>query len=114
MKKIFLFLAAVTALISIAITAKAQSGDVGAGKAKYEQLCVTCHGPSGKGDGPVGSSLNPKPKDLSKTAKSDADLKKTITQGGAATGLSPVMPAWGALLKEQEVSNIIAYIRTLK
>lgn len=85
-----------------------------AGKAKFDQFCATCHGAKGHGDGAASASLNPKPRDLTKTTKTDAELKKVITQGGAAAGLSPIMPAWGGVLTEPDVTNIIAYIRTLK
>ena len=32
------------------------------GKKMYMLNCQTCHGPAGKGDGPAGASLNPKPR----------------------------------------------------
>jgi len=42
--------------------ALAQSkGDAKAGKAKYDTLCVGCHGATGKGDGAAAAALNPKP-----------------------------------------------------
>ena len=90
------------------------AANVPAGQAKYQQICATCHGGTGKGDGPAAAALNPKPKDLSKTTKNDAQLKEVITKGGAANGLSPTMPAWGTMLSEEDVANIIGYIRTLK
>lgn len=34
------------------------------GKALYKTNCALCHGPGGKGDGPAGASLNPKPRNL--------------------------------------------------
>lgn len=34
------------------------------GKAVYAQTCATCHGPEGKGDGPGGTGLTPKPRDF--------------------------------------------------
>ena len=33
------------------------AGDVAAGNAKFQALCVSCHGPTGKGDGPTGKAL---------------------------------------------------------
>jgi mono/diheme cytochrome c family protein len=63
----------------------------------YKARCTMCHGPSGKGDGPAGAALNPKPRDLGDQAwqKSVADehIEKIILSGGPAVGKSPLMPA---------------------
>lgn len=83
------------------------------GEAKFTQVCSTCHGNSGMGDGPASAALNPKPKDLTQTKLSDADLKKVILDGGAAIGLTPIMPSWKAALSEQDVDNIVQYVRAL-
>jgi mono/diheme cytochrome c family protein len=34
------------------------------GKKVYAMACAMCHGSDGKGDGPAGGNLNPKPRDL--------------------------------------------------
>jgi len=65
-------------------------------KTHFAVLCVTCHGMSGKGDGPAGLALHPRPrnwtdKQWQKTVE-DAHLGKVILEGGAAVGLSPLMP----------------------
>ncbi len=96
----------------------AQALDVAAGKAKYDQMCIACHGASGKGDGVAASALNPKPRNLADQAymskKTDADLSKVIKAGGPALGLSSSMPPWGSSLSDNDISNIVAYIRTMK
>src|SRR5262249_19615133 len=93
---------------------KAPSGDVVAGKAKFDQNCALCHGTDGKGDGPGAQNLNPKPRNFHDSAymsgRTDAQLHKVIKEGGAANGFSPVMPAWGATLSDQDIDNVIAYI----
>ena len=109
------FLAAPTAL----------AGDVAAGKAKYTMFCNSCHGPTGKGDGPVGAALNPKPRDFSVgdfkfdtdkdgTPGSDTDLRNVIKNGGTAYGGSPMMAPWGATLSEADLDNLVAFVRSLK
>ena len=112
---------AVLATLVLPLTAAAQ--DAAAGKAIFAVNCYTCHGMEGKGDGPLAAALNPKPRDLStgsfnfdtdsdgKTG-SDADLKAVITKGAAAFGGSPLMAPWPAL-SDDDVANIIAYIRSL-
>ena len=37
------------------------AGDAAKGKATFQTLCVSCHGETGKGDGPVGAVLQPPP-----------------------------------------------------
>jgi mono/diheme cytochrome c family protein len=66
-------------------------------EAIYQSRCLMCHGPSGKGDGPVGATLTPKPRDLGEaawqTSVSDEHIEKIILGGGPAVGKSPLMPA---------------------
>ena len=92
----------------------AHAADTAAGKAKYDSLWVSCHGAMGKGDGVAAVALNPKPRNLTVTAKTDAELAKTIKEGGASVGLSPSMPAWGGVLNDADIANVIAHIRSLK
>ena len=88
-------------------------------------FCATCHGDTGKGDGPGGQGLTPPPRDFSKgdfkfdankSGKSgeDADLHSVIAKGAAEFGGSPLMVAWGGTLSDADIDNIIAYIRSLK
>jgi hypothetical protein len=66
------------------------------GKKLYEQFCTSCHGQSGKGDGPAAAALNPKPRDYTNkevmSKLSDDDLFNVIKNGGASVGKSPLMP----------------------
>ena len=56
------------------------------GKAVFAQTCATCHGPEGKGDGPGGTGLTPKPKNFAEKAawKNGTRLEaiyKTLDEG---------------------------------
>ena len=103
------------AVLSTAL--RAHAADVEQGKQLYGQYCVTCHGQSGKGDGPGAAALNPKPRDHTDKeymAKlSDDDIFKVVKNGGASIGKSPLMPAWGATLKDDQIQDVVAYVRTL-
>ncbi len=95
----------------------ASGADMAKGKAAFQQYCASCHGTAGKGDGPMGAAMNPKLKDLSGKAY-NASLKedylvKLIKEGGQAVGKSPMMPKMGGVLKDGEVTDVIAYIRSL-
>ena len=98
--------------------------DLAAGKKSYDMLCMSCHGTTGKGDGPAGAALDPKPRDFSigdfkidankdGTAGSDEDMALVIKNGAAAYGGSPLMAPWGHL-SEPEIANLVAYVRSLK
>lgn len=113
-----------TAVAASVIPAAATAADAEAGNALFQINCMTCHGPAGKGDGPLAAALDPKPRDLSsgefkfdtdndgKTG-TDADLKNVIMQGAMAFGGSPLMAPW-MTLSDADVANLIAFIRTLK
>jgi cytochrome c oxidase cbb3-type subunit III len=95
----------------------AYAADAEQGKKLYGQFCSTCHGQSGKGDGPGAAALNPKPRDHTDkeymAKMSDEEMMKVIKNGGVSIGKSPLMPPWGASLKDDQIQDVIAYIRTL-
>jgi len=77
----------------------------------FAQRCVLCHGPEGRGDGPGGKALNPKPRNFHDTAymrtRTDAQLLDTIHKGKGA------MPKWGGVLSDAEITAVLAHIREL-
>ncbi len=100
-------------------------GDAEAGKQSYQTFCFACHGATGKGDGPAGAALNPKPRDFSTgdfkydadgdgKPGTDADLALILKNGAAKYGGSAVMTAWSPPLTDAQVADVIAFIRTLK
>ena len=83
----------------------------------FQELCTVCHGVGGKGDGPSAQGLEPKPADFTncKTMAKDSDevLLKIIKGGGQSVGRSTVMPAWGDALSEQQIRELVKFIRGL-
>jgi cytochrome c6 len=79
-----------------------------AGAALYKAKCVACHGPDGKGATPVGKA--DKIRDLGSPdvqGQSDAVLNTIITSG------KDKMPAYGKSLKPEQVTALVAYVRSL-
>ncbi len=116
-------LSAACAALLLSGTALA-AGNADNGNTLFQANCATCHGPGGKGDGPVGKALNPPPRDFTEgdfkfdtngdgTPGSDTDLTVVIQQGAGAFGGSPLMAPWGHL-PESDINDLVAYIRTLK
>ena len=92
-------------------------GDAAAGAQMYGTYCASCHGPEGKGDGPIAQTLKPPPANHTDHAYmgslSDAQLYKVISLGGAAMGKSPMMAPWGGVVNDEGIRDLIAYIRKL-
>jgi len=91
--------------------------DLAAGKTDYGSYCASCHGPEGAGDGALAATLNPKPARHSDGAYmnslSDEHLFKVIKFGGAAVGKSPMMVPMNGMLSDQQIRNLVAFVRSL-
>jgi cytochrome c oxidase cbb3-type subunit 3 len=91
--------------------------DAEAGKADYRIYCASCHGESGAADGPIAQTLNPKPARHNDgaymNALTDDYLFKVVKFGGASVGKSSMMAALGGSLSDQQIHNIVAFVRTL-
>ncbi len=97
-------------LLAVAIPVlSAGKGDATAGKEVYTKRCATCHGPGGEGKESIAKMFKIEMHHLGSKevqAKSNADLKKIITEG---TG--KMKPVTG--LSDVEIANLIAYLRTV-
>ncbi len=99
-----------------ALADKPEGDPIAAGKQTFMTICITCHGPEGKGDGPASATLNPKPRNLTDASYmsqiNDRYLFELISRGGVAVGKSPLMPSQPTLTA-QDLNNVIAYVRSL-
>lgn len=85
---------------------------VAVGHTLFQQKCVSCHGPEGRGDGPAASTLYPPPADFGgghTASHPDGDLYFWIRQGIANTA----MPAFGDELTREETWHLVNYVRRL-
>jgi mono/diheme cytochrome c family protein len=88
------------------------------GKALYEARCVTCHGATGAGDGPLAKGLKDKPSDWTAaggglTGLTDQQIFDATKRGGPAIGRSRAMPAYPSL-SDVEIRDLVNYVKALK
>lgn len=92
-----------------------RKGNIDSGKRLFADYCAVCHGSGGRGDGPLAAMFGPRPFDFTDqtgmAARRDQDLYFAIFGGGEAIGKSAFMPRWAGLLREQEIWDVIAYLR---
>jgi mono/diheme cytochrome c family protein len=87
------------------------------GAGLYAYYCSICHGKTGERNGFNATELTTPPAmhadPVFMSKLSDADMEKVIKGGGSALGRSPQMPPWGGVFNDQEVADLVAFIRTL-
>ena len=92
------------------VFAETPPGHPGHGQRLYEQHCLRCHGVRFDGNGPDADSLRLRPTNLRTYLMLDrgsSDLEKAIREGRKDTP----MHTWGAVLTDQEIYHLVAYIR---
>lgn len=102
---------------------QAEAASVARGKVLYESYCEPCHGARGEGDGPLAADYDPRPTNLvaQGLVVSTRGIELVIQmphysgrliQSRVTTG-NREMPAWGDILTEEEIHDLVAYTRLL-
>jgi len=100
-------------------TQSAFGADIEKGKTLFAQRCAMCHGDKGEGNGPLAATMpeGQKPRNLTaggnKYATDDAKLTELLQKGGAALGLSVLMPGQSDL-KPADLADLVAFVNSLK
>lgn len=92
------------------VPALTKGGDPVSGREIYVNTCIRCHGIDGKGA--LGIKLVPPPADLTSSAvqnRLDGTLFRRIHEGKPNTA----MGAWKHSLSDEEIWDVLAYVRTL-
>ena len=93
----------------------AESGRTG--REVYAAVCITCHGPDGRGGVNPAIEAIVKPPDFSDCAfanrEPDRGFLAVAHDGGPARGFSPLMAPWSGTFTEHELSLAVGHIRTL-
>jgi mono/diheme cytochrome c family protein len=78
----------------------------------YKVYCASCHGETGLGDGVAGASLAPAPKNLVELQSGVEDdyLFWRISTGKNGTA----MVAWRGVLTDEQIWQVVSFIRMLK
>lgn len=92
-------------------------GSAIAGHRNYVLRCQTCHGTSGRGDGPGAEVLELAPADFTRdtllAARNFHAVYEKIRRGGGGVHGSS-MPAWGVMLEDGDVWDLVAYISSFQ
>lgn len=86
--------------------APAATADLEDGAATYAKFCVACHQADGNG---LNGMLAAKFSDPTRLAKTDEALLTSIRDG--VRGKVGAMPPWNASLSEEQMVNVLGYIR---
>lgn len=83
----------------------------------YKTYCAHCHGINGNGKGINIRDMSVQPRDhtdaKAMSARSDADLFKVVKEGGLAIDKSVIMPPWGDVMSDEEIQELVQYMRQL-
>ena len=98
------FLKSLATVVLIVAGHNAQAADIFNGKEVYEMHCQTCHGMDGR-------AMEPGTPDFSLGEglfAPDVDLMQRLRDGGGH------LPSYRGLLTDDELRDVVAYIRTLQ
>jgi mono/diheme cytochrome c family protein len=101
------------------------------GRDIYGYFCASCHGSSGRGDGPVASQLKTRPANLTALTTSNNGqfpierVRAFVTHGrsDAPAHGSPDMPVWGPIFQvldpsdevaRMRIENVVAYLQSIQ
>jgi mono/diheme cytochrome c family protein len=105
MRRVLASFAAVLCFLALGVAAQAETDPAKFFKAN----CTLCHSANGSGDSPTGKAMHAKDLRSDEVQKEpDAALSEIITKGKGK------MPAFGAKLSADDVTKMVAYLRTLK
>jgi mono/diheme cytochrome c family protein len=101
------------ALALLAGWATSNTAQIAKGKEVYETACILCHGKDGAGNPEWESLIRPVSfADCGTTGESSDLWKSVVKNGGPKHGLADVMPAFGEAFPPEELTAVVAYLRT--
>jgi mono/diheme cytochrome c family protein len=114
LKSTFLICLVGVVLAPAASSAQGRAGDTARGQELFLRYCAGCHGEDGRGEA---KTFRPSVGNLAvkqlMDQVSDEYLFTVIKKGGAAVGKNAAMPAWGKQIPDQDIRDIVGFVRTL-
>jgi mono/diheme cytochrome c family protein len=78
------------------------------GKQLFSVKCAACHGENGKGDGPLASNFDPRPRDFALPEFSQGNVDKKVSDA-VTKGKGQMVPI---KLSPEEIKAVTAYIKS--
>ena len=111
----------IVAMLGVSVSAQTihytRTPDPKRGEVIYKGGCIACHGSEGKG-APESSTVFTRPDTWpdftdcgATTPEANSAWKAVILHGGPSRGFSQIMPSFSQLLSNEQVDDVIAYIR---
>ncbi|WP_397541759.1 c-type cytochrome [Roseovarius salis] len=97
--------------VALVVASSVTAQETAFGKRLYEENCVACHGPTGKGDGAVAALFNAAPPSLRKLSEMNGgvfpfELVYTTISGEREVQAHGIkMPVWGSVFRREAVSG---------
>jgi mono/diheme cytochrome c family protein len=96
-------------------TGRGSDLSLNSGRDVYRAACASCHGADGRGASPSSTGFEIRLKDFTacafSTKEPDADWHSIIHEGGPARGWSKIMPAFGEALTQEQIDQVVEYLR---
>lgn len=128
-----LLLGSLVLIIGCSQSRKLQSDPIAQGKASFDSYCISCHGVSATGDGPVAAALTIRPTDLTQLRNENNGTFPTDKVYSTIDGREVMyshgtreMPIWGNIWRENngkprpeedvhdQISQIVEYLRSIQ
>jgi mono/diheme cytochrome c family protein len=94
----------------------AERGEPQQGQQLYRHYCAACHGVEGTGTGrnaPYLEQMGRAPRDHTDIWYMNQLSDRAISEGKRREGEPPFMPWWGYTLTEEDIWDLVAFIRSL-
>jgi len=106
-----------TLMVAISLFVLPAASMAGPAADSYKTYCMQCHGMQGNGMGANIQDMSVQPRDHTDAkamgARTDAELFKVIKEGGLAINKSALMPEWADTFTDNEINDLVKYLRKL-